>query len=208
MSTYIVHVKVDNTCVLSYNINMGGIKVDSLNSLARNKWKLCAFTDISGFQQATFLVYVILLMVSLKAVFRSYRMETKFCIFSENMCYIWYLVSSANPVLDRHTNYSSKRTTISITASIITTTSAVQHTSADSLQKQQLYTKSINIILAFWQNKTQKQYATYLREYISYCSQRQIDRVQVSIHQILDFLTELYDAGLEYSAINTARSAL
>ena len=41
-----------------------------------------------------------------------------------------------------------------------------------------------------------------------FCNQRQISHIQPSEVSVLDFLTLLYQQGLTYSAINTARSAL
>ena len=41
-----------------------------------------------------------------------------------------------------------------------------------------------------------------------FCHQRQIDKINPSLGEILEFLTRLHDEGLSYSAINTARSTL
>lgn len=40
------------------------------------------------------------------------------------------------------------------------------------------------------------------------CAQRQINHFRASIAEIIAFLTDLFDQGLGYSALNTARSAL
>lgn len=43
---------------------------------------------------------------------------------------------------------------------------------------------------------------------MQFCVKKQIDSVQPSVNDVLHFLTVLYDKKLQYSAINTARSAL
>lgn len=43
---------------------------------------------------------------------------------------------------------------------------------------------------------------------MAFTSRGDIDPIQPPVNKVLDFLTELYDNGLGYSAINTARSAL
>ena len=41
-----------------------------------------------------------------------------------------------------------------------------------------------------------------------FCIEKNISQLQPSIGKVLDFLTGLFDAGLNYSTLNTARSAL
>ena len=43
---------------------------------------------------------------------------------------------------------------------------------------------------------------------MQFCSQRQLDKINPSLGDIIVFLTELHEAGLGYSAINTAKSML
>ena len=61
---------------------------------------------------------------------------------------------------------------------------------------------------ASWRDGTKKQYSTYITKWQKFCNQRQISHIQPSVVSVLDFLTLLYQQGLTYSAINTARSAL
>ena len=42
----------------------------------------------------------------------------------------------------------------------------------------------------------------------TFCSERQIDKINPSVGNVVAFLTDLYDEGLSYSAINTAKSML
>ena len=41
-----------------------------------------------------------------------------------------------------------------------------------------------------------------------FCSERQIDKINPSVGNVVAFLTDLYDEGLSYSAVNTAKSML
>lgn len=68
--------------------------------------------------------------------------------------------------------------------------------------------KATEIILASWRVGTQKQYVTYIKKWISFCSKKQINSLQADINEVLEFLTELYENGIGYSAMNTARCAL
>ena len=69
-----------------------------------------------------------------------------------------------------------------------------------SYRARGLSTGATSIILSSWRDGSRKQYSSYLKRWVQFCSQRQIDP--------LYFLTELYNTGLGYSAINTARSAI
>jgi hypothetical protein len=55
---------------------------------------------------------------------------------------------------------------------------------------------------------SQKLYNTYLARWHTFCLKHNCDALQASVSQGLQFLQLLYDTGLGYSAINTARSAL
>ena len=62
--------------------------------------------------------------------------------------------------------------------------------------------KASKIILASWRSSTKKQYATYIKRWLNFCSQRQINSLKPSLSSILDFLTDLFESGLTYSSIN------
>ena len=68
--------------------------------------------------------------------------------------------------------------------------------------------KATSIILQSWRKTTTKQYSSYIKRWTTYCHQKQIDPFSASIPQALDFLVELFETGVGYSGINTARSAL
>ena len=77
-----------------------------------------------------------------------------------------------------------------------------------SLQTSGISEKAINIISCSWRSGTRKQYGTYIAQWKSFCNKKQISANEPSVGEVLDFLVELFDRGLGYSAINTARCAL
>lgn len=62
--------------------------------------------------------------------------------------------------------------------------------------------------MASWRAGTSKQYRTFLERWQTYCSNRKINYLQPGINDAIEFLVSLYDSGLGYSSLNTARSAL
>ena len=49
---------------------------------------------------------------------------------------------------------------------------------------------------------------TLCKRWITYCHRKHVHCVDPSISNALDLLVQLYDQGIGYSAMNTARSAL
>ena len=49
---------------------------------------------------------------------------------------------------------------------------------------------------------------TSCKRWIKYCHRKHVHCVDPSISKALDFLVELYDQGIGYSAMNTARTVL
>ena len=78
----------------------------------------------------------------------------------------------------------------------------------EQLQKLGLSPDTIDILMASWRKSTGKQYTTYLSRWVTYCKNKQLDVTHATINDGLDVLTLLYKQGIDYSAINTARSAL
>ena len=62
--------------------------------------------------------------------------------------------------------------------------------------------------MASWRKSTGKQYTTYLSRWLTYCKDKKLNVTHATVNDGLDFLTLLYQQGVGYSAINTARSAL
>lgn len=77
-----------------------------------------------------------------------------------------------------------------------------------SFQTQNISTKAINIIMQSWRHNTQKQYASFIKRWLLFCSERQSDAIHMTLSEVLEFLTSLFESGLSYSALNTAHSAL
>jgi integrase len=78
----------------------------------------------------------------------------------------------------------------------------------ESLKVRGLSQKVTDIVLSSWRGGTQKQYAVYIRRWRLFCNQREINLFQPSVAEALDFLVEMYELGIGYSAMNTARCAL
>ena len=68
--------------------------------------------------------------------------------------------------------------------------------------------QALDILMAAWKDGTQAQYQGYLKQWRSFCMGRDIDMFTPQVSEVLDFLTTLFDKGLGYSALNTARSSL
>ena len=66
----------------------------------------------------------------------------------------------------------------------------------------------IIILLQSWRRSTKKQYNSYITKWVQYCRIRKINPLQPSVETILKLLTQLYEKGLHYSAINTAKCAV
>ena len=78
----------------------------------------------------------------------------------------------------------------------------------ESLGKYNLSSSAKDVLMASWREGTSKQYHTYLERWRQYCDDKDIDLFQPRVHNGVEFLVSLYKAGLGYSAVNTARSAL
>lgn len=65
-----------------------------------------------------------------------------------------------------------------------------------------------HLLLSSWRPGTLRQYKYPLLRWEKFCSQNNIDPLQPLLQNVVEFLTSLFDSGVGYSAINTARSAL
>ena len=77
-----------------------------------------------------------------------------------------------------------------------------------SIEFQNLSAFSTDIIMASWRKGTKKQYMSYLVRWEGYCKREHIEPHNPGKVKAIEFLRELYEEGLGYSAINTARSVL
>ncbi|XP_068689820.1 uncharacterized protein [Montipora foliosa] len=78
----------------------------------------------------------------------------------------------------------------------------------NSLTARGISQKAAKVILQSWRESTHKQYSVYLRKWVLFCSSRGFDPYKSTPAQALDFMTDLFEQGLGYSAMNTVRSAL
>lgn len=66
----------------------------------------------------------------------------------------------------------------------------------------------LTILNASCANSTWSRYEGYLKQFREFCVQSNLEYVNPTISSVLRFLSSLYERGLGYSTINTARSAL
>lgn len=64
------------------------------------------------------------------------------------------------------------------------------------------------VIMASWWQGTLKQYNTFLAKWELFCRNNKISPSQAITEDGIEFVTSLFNSGLGYSALNTARSAL
>ena len=62
--------------------------------------------------------------------------------------------------------------------------------------------------MSSWRHSTKKQYATYIKRWFQYCNEHQYNPLTSPVQIAIQFFTLLFEKGLSYSCINTARSAL
>ena len=71
-----------------------------------------------------------------------------------------------------------------------------------------LSTRVSNIIMSSWRSGTQAQYKSAWSKWSSWCAEKQEDPVSCDISCFLEFLSELFDSGLQYRTISVYRSAI
>ena len=126
------------------------------------------------------------------------------------------LVASGNENVDPGTPCSSQKETDTVPSSTVrpgTPTSPEASTSSMSLVRESLGNRGLSesatsLIMQSWRMGTKQQYKPFISKWEQYCSTRQIDPFYATIEQGINFLAELYQTGMGYSALNTARSAL
>ena len=67
--------------------------------------------------------------------------------------------------------------------------------------------KVTDIFMASWRKGTKKQYATYVKKWMAFCRERQINCYLPPLRDALQFLLGLFNQGLSYSTLYTACSA-
>ena len=76
------------------------------------------------------------------------------------------------------------------------------------LKDHGLSSQATELVRQSWRKSTRKQYNPYIKRWGLYCSERQIDPISAPIESGFNFLADLYQTGIGYSALHTARSAL
>ena len=77
------------------------------------------------------------------------------------------------------------------------------------LQKSSTLSKAvIEIISASWRQGIEKCYNRYIKLFVDFCHKRQADPLCATTETGIEFLTEYFNTGVGYSAVNSARSAL
>ena len=77
-----------------------------------------------------------------------------------------------------------------------------------NIDNLKINTTAKNLLLASWKPSTHRQYSVHISKWENYCKEQNLDCVTPDIEHVVNFLTHLYESGLGYSAINSARSAL
>ena len=76
------------------------------------------------------------------------------------------------------------------------------------LSKFSLPSRVSEIVTSSWRSNTKAQYGSEWAKWSSWCVQRQEDPISCNLNRFLEFLAELFDAGLQYRTINVYRSAI
>lgn len=77
----------------------------------------------------------------------------------------------------------------------------------EAFENNGLSDSALSVILSSWRKSSQNRYKPYLAKWIQYCNSRKIDHLSANAEEGVNFQAELYNNGIGYSALNTARSA-
>ena len=78
----------------------------------------------------------------------------------------------------------------------------------DALQSFSLSPSASALIQESWRPGTRVQYDSLLRGWQGFCSQRKVHPLSPTIFDVISYLTSMYDRGLQYTTIASARSVL
>ena len=67
---------------------------------------------------------------------------------------------------------------------------------------------TIDIIVSSWREGTKSQYQSYAKKWFEFCKTNKCHIISPPLPLAMQFLSDMYHAGLSYSSINTARSVL
>ena len=66
----------------------------------------------------------------------------------------------------------------------------------------------IRLVIESWRGNTNTAYNSAWRKWHSWCLRRSINPISASVADIMEFLTDQFDSGLQYRTINTIRSSI
>ena len=123
------------------------------------------------------------------------------------------LVPQIATSFDRLSSYSSKgtkNTAPSFQSGESTPSSQEAHLSGVQIIRNALIArgfsqKAAKVILQSWIESTHKQYSVHLRKWLLFRSSRVFDPYKATPAQALDFMTDLFEQGLGYTAVNIHR---
>ena len=75
------------------------------------------------------------------------------------------------------------------------------------MQEQDIPSEIADIIVQSWRPGTSRKY-DYISKWVQFCSERNFSPYEATINQVLLFLYDLFQSGVGYSVMNTARSSL
>ena len=77
-----------------------------------------------------------------------------------------------------------------------------------SLKERGISERVSKILLSSWRSSTEKHYQSAWKSFHSWCFEKSEDPISCPVNIVLEFLTDLFDKGLQYRTINTYRSAI
>jgi hypothetical protein len=113
-----------------------------------------------------------------------------------------------NPIANREADIDSTQSTKSGSPTLSQVSPPTMPDIGGSLKERELSQQAAELVLKSWREGTRNQYNPYIKRWQLYCSERQIDPISAPIEAGVNFLADLYNSGVGYSAVNTARSAL
>ena len=113
---------------------------------------------------------------------------------------------SADSDEGRHINGSRSKSPLTGTqwSYPISRLESVRHT----LKSQGISGKATSIILSSWRKGTEASYTSAWHQWNCWCNQRNYDPVSAPVEAVLEFLTEEFHKGKQYSTLNSYRSSI
>lgn len=115
---------------------------------------------------------------------------------------------STKLLLATHKGHSSPSSQTGLCSSAQETDPGCFQTVREALCAKGIQEQSAKIIVDGWRKSTQKQYASFIKRWLHFCNRKSNSETKPNINVVLEFLTELYELGLSYSALGTARAAI